>query len=214
MSVYKVLDNRQLTAETFVLRTERPAVPILAGQCFSVGTGTLAINREYSMYSAAEDNFVDFLIRRVKDGRVSSALQEISVSGLVEIGGPYGQFCLDESKIKSHKFLFIASGTGIAPFHSFIKTYPEIDYQVFHGVRYVEELYDQEDYEADRFFPAVSQPSDGRKGLRVTDLLENYNLSPQEIVYICGNRSMITDCVQILRNKGIKGDSLFMETFF
>jgi ferredoxin--NADP+ reductase len=214
LAAFKVIENRQLTAETFVLRTERPNVPILAGQCFSVGTEELAINREYSMYSAANDDYVDFLIRQVKDGRVSTALQVRQPASMVEIGGPYGQFCLDENKIKTHKFLFVASGTGIAPFHSFVKTYPNLDYHIFHGIRRPDEKYDQADYESNRYFSAVSQPEDGTNRVRVTDLLNDHVLAANEIVYLCGNRSMITDCVEILRNKGIKGDSLFMETFF
>ncbi len=214
MTAYKVIANRQLTAETFVLRTERPNASILAGQCFSVGTEDLAINREYSMYSGADDDYIDFLIRRVEDGRVSNALQVRPPASMVEIGGPYGQFCLDEDKVKTHKFLFVASGTGIAPFHSFVKTFSDLDYQLFHGVRHQNEKYDQEDYESKRYHSAVSQPEDGRFGVRVTDLLKEYDLAEDEIVYLCGNRSMITDCVEILRSKGIKGDSLFMETFF
>jgi ferredoxin--NADP+ reductase len=213
MSTFKVLQNRHLTDETFVLRTERPPEEIKAGQCFSVGTRRLAINREYSMYSSANDDFIDFLVRKVENGRVSSELQALLTGDEVEIGGPYGEFCLEEP-IKGKKYLFIASGTGIAPFHSYVKTFPELDYEILHGVRHEEEKYDFQDYSPERYSAAISQPRSGLQGVRVSDLLVKRRFDPSEIVYLCGNRAMIIDCVEILRNKGIRGDSLFMETFF
>jgi ferredoxin-NADP reductase len=166
------------------------------------------------MYSGADDKFLDFLIRKVEGGGVSSELQSLEPGDFVEIGGPYGEFCLDESKVDKSKFLFIASGTGIAPFHSFVMSFPKFEYEILHGVRFEEEAYDRIDYPALRYTAAVSQPKSALKGQRVTDLLEARNFDPNEIVYLCGNRSMIIDCVELLRSKGINGDSIFMETFF
>lgn len=215
MPNYKVLANRSISDETFVLRTERPQVEILAGQCFSIGTEKIAINREYSMYSAANDPYVDFLIRNVEGGRVSNELQSMKPGDTVEIGGPYGQFCLDENLVKQgQKYLFIATGTGIAPFHSFALTYPELNYEILHGVRFADETYDKEDYGSSRYKSAISRPSADQSPQRVTDLLIKRRWDPLEIVYLCGNRGMITDCVEILRCFGIAGDSIFTETFF
>ena len=214
MPSFKVLEVRNLTGETYVLRTERPLVSIKAGQCFSVGTRGLAINREYSMYSGADDQFLDFLIRKVEGGRVSSQLQSLVPGDFVEIGGPYGEFCLEESKVDKSKFLFVASGTGIAPFHSFVKSFAKLEYEILHGIRFEDEAYDKSDYPAGRYTSAISRPINGCEGQRVTDLLEARDFDPDEIVYLCGNRSMIIDCVELLRNKGINGDSIFMETFF
>lgn len=214
MSSFKVISNRKLTDETFVLRTERPDVEILAGQCFSVGTKNLAINREYSMYSAADDPFVDFLIRKVEDGTVSTALHELSSGDEVQIGGPYGQFCLNESLMFSKKYVFIASGTGIAPFHSFFQTYPKLRFELHHGVRHESETYDHSVYPEGAYKSYISRPSEAAKGRYVTSALQARQLGEDEVFYLCGNRQMIIDCISILREKGIHGDSIFTETFF
>jgi len=214
MSSYKVISNRKLTDETFVLRTERPDVEILAGQCFSVGTKNLAINREYSMYSAAKDPFVDFLIRKVDDGAVSTALHQLLPGDEVQIGGPYGQFCLNESLMPTKKYVFIASGTGIAPFHSFFQTYPKMNFELHHGVRHSYEKYDHTSYPIGTYSPYVSRPSEGEIGAYVTSAIQTRSLGEDEVFYLCGNRQMITDCISILREKGIHGDSIFTETFF
>jgi ferredoxin--NADP+ reductase len=214
MPSVKVLDNQFLSSETYVLRTERPKSTIKAGQCFSLGTSDLGINREYSMYSGAEDPFVDFLIRKVPEGRVSNRLASLKPGDSIQISGPYGEFCLPEHEILSSSYLFIASGTGIAPFHSFALTYRNIDFKLIHGVRYEDERYDKNFYQEGKYEACISKPENGAQPSRVTDYLKNNALNTQSKVYLCGNRNMIIDAIEILRSKGFSGDSIFTETFF
>ena len=187
---------------------------IRAGQCFSVGTRDLGINREYSMYSAADDDFIDFLVRELADGIVSPRLGACKPGDLVEIGGPYGDFCLPTEQINTQKFVFIATGTGIAPFHSFVKSFPNLQYTLLHGVRHEDEMYDKNDYKPASYIGAISQPIVGEKGSRITETLQNIDLDTDSIYYLCGNRLMITDAITILRDKGVPGGSIFTETFF
>ena len=211
---FRVISNRRLSANTFCLRTERPDVAIRAGQCFSVGTRDLGINREYSMYSAADDGFIDFLIRELADGIVSPRLGACEPGDIVEIGGPYGDFCLPEKEISAHNYVFIATGTGIAPFHSFVKSFPNLQYTLFHGVRYENEMYDRDDYISDGYKSAISSPTNGKHGSRITETLDKTDTDVNAIYYLCGNRLMITDAISILRKKGVPGGSIFTETFF
>lgn len=212
-SLYRVIEVERLTPHTFRLRTDRPTVPIRAGQCFSVGPKGIGVNREYSMYSGAEDPYLDFLIRSVEHGVVSTALQNVRAGDEVEIGGPYGEFCLPES-VLNNRYLFVATGTGIAPFHSYAKTFPSLDYRIFHGIRLPEEAYHAAHYESGRYLTCISRPNGGGYSERVTDRLANENMVGDEKIYLCGNRAMIVDVVEILRAKGISGDNIFMEVFF
>jgi ferredoxin-NADP reductase len=166
------------------------------------------------MYSAANDDFIDFLVREIGDGVVSPRLGVCMPGDLVEIGGPYGDFCLPEGQINSKKYAFIATGTGIAPFHSFVKSFPNLQYILFHGVRYEDELYDKDDYVPHRHKSAISCPIDGKQGSRITEILEKADIDVDAIYYLCGNRLMITDAISILRRKGVPGGSIFTETFF
>lgn len=209
-----MISNRRLSADTYCLRTERPETTIRAGQCFSVGTRDLGVNREYSMYSAADDEFIDFLIREIPDGVVSPRLGACKEGDLVEIGGPYGDFCLSEEQIGTCKFVFIATGTGIAPFHSFVESFPDLQYTLFHGVRFENETYDKDDYNPNSYKVAVSRPTDSKKGSRITEMLQKTILETDAIYYLCGNRLMITDAISILRDKGVPGGSIYTETFF
>lgn len=214
MTVISVVSNHALTSETFVLRTNKLEHPLVAGQCFSIGVPHVAINREYSIYSGSSEPHYDFLIRRVEGGIVSNALSELKAGDVVDLWGPFGAFTLDQHSILKNKFVFIASGTGIAPFHSFVRSYPNLDYQILHGIRYESEQYDRDDYNEGAYFPCVSRPTSAGKPMRVTDLIEKLEISGDETFYLCGNRNMINDSISLLRRKGINGNQIFTETFF
>ena len=212
MSTYSVLNIEYKTQNTFCLRVERPIDPIKSGQCFNVGIPGMDINREYSMYSACDASYLEFLIRVIDDGLVSSHLQKLRVGDVVEVDGPYGEFCIAPDKLHS-KFVFIGSGTGIAPFHSFVKTYPNLNYTIIHGIRYVNEAYDSGDYQVGKYIACISQNDNG-VSMRVTDYLQSNPIAKDSIVYLCGNRNMIVDAVQILLDQGISGDQIISEVFF
>jgi ferredoxin-NADP reductase len=212
MNSYLVLSNTQKTQNTFCVRVERPNTSIKSGQCFNVGVAGMDINREYSMYSGADDPYLEFLIRAVDDGLVSSRLQKLKIGDEVEIDGPYGEFCISPEKTNS-KYVFIGSGTGVAPFHSFVKTYPNLDFILIHGIRYAGEAYDFEDYQTGTYIPCISQNGAGQS-MRVTDYLCANPISSDSIVYLCGNRNMIIDAVQILLDQGISGNQIISEVFF
>ena len=212
MKKYLVLANIQKSKNTFCLRVERPNVVIKSGQCFNVGIPGFDINREYSMYSGAEADYLEFLIREVDNGLVSSHLRKLQAGDVVEIDGPYGEFCIPDHKQKS-KFVFVASGTGIAPFHSFIKTYPHINYTIIHGIRYSDEAYDMQDYRVGSYIPCISKNINGQS-LRVTDYLCQNQVTIDSMIYLCGNRNMIIDSVQIFLDQGISSDQIISEVFF
>jgi ferredoxin--NADP+ reductase len=216
MQTLKVKGVEDLSTGTYILRTERPEMPVRAGQCFSIGIPELAINREYSIFSSANEPNLEFLIREVPDGSVSSGLRRTSIGDSLYIGGPYGEFCLNEHSISSYDFIFIATGTGIAPFRSFIQTYPQLNYSIHHGVRHEEDFLPDHILRRDsRYIEYVSRPlSQSTKSSRVTDGLKHLELRDNQLFYLCGNRMMITDAVKVLRDRGVPGSRIFMETFF
>lgn len=211
--LFKVLKKRWLTENTFCLRTERPNVKILAGQCFNVGIPGAGVNREYSMYSAADAPYLEFLIRKVDGGCVSDKLKDLEIDDVVEIDGPYGEFCIRDSMVSWHH-LFLATGTGIAPFHSFSQTYPNLNYSVVHGVRFSSEQYDFMDFKNGSYIACVSRDTSNREGSRLTDYVSSNPVKSDTLVYLCGNRNMIVDCIDILRSQGVSGDNLITEVFF
>jgi ferredoxin-NADP reductase len=212
MKKYKVIQVDHKTPNVFCIRAERPDVVIQAGQCFNVGVPGMGINREYSMYSGAQEPYLDFLIRYIDDGLVSSRLRELTCGDYIEIDGPYGEFCISPGELNA-KFILICSGTGIAPFHSFISTYRLANYKIIHGVRYSNEKYDYGEYPVGQYIPCISSNDSGNSS-RVTDYLKSNPVDKDSLIYLCGNRNMIIDSIEILLNQGISGNQIITEVFF
>ena len=212
--LHKVLGVRFLTEDTYVIRCERGNLQFQAGQCVNLGFPGAGVNREYSIYSGQKDPHLDFLIKEVKGGIVSVQLKSLKSGDNVEIHGCYGDFRIKTPELGERPYLFIGTGTGIAPFRSFIRSYPGLNYKIVHGVRFVREKYDSQDYAAGRYVSCVSREDGGNFRGRLTDYLLKNPVAKDALCYLCGNRAMISQTYELLRSQGVPSDSLFSEAFF
>ncbi|HKI88304.1 MAG TPA: FAD-binding oxidoreductase [Draconibacterium sp.] len=211
---YKVLNIRILTENTFVVTLPKSRFTFLAGQHISLSIMGDYQSREYSIYSAEEGNNLEVLVKEVEGGYFSPKLKHLKIGDMVEVHGPFGKFGLDIQKQESHKHIFIASGTGIAPFHSMVKSYPDLDYQLIHGVRYKNEAYEKEDYQKDRYILCTSRDEKGDFNGRVTDYLKQNDFDSNTSFYLCGNSDMIFDAMEILKEKRFDRDNVNVEVYF
>jgi ferredoxin--NADP+ reductase/benzoate/toluate 1,2-dioxygenase reductase subunit len=206
---------RLLTESTYVLEVERKGMEFEAGQHILLGEPINIHKREYSIYSGTEDKNLEVLIKEVEDGTVSKQLKKLKGGDLLEIEGPLGFFSIDPEMIKQkRKFLFVASGTGIAPFHSMIKSIPGLDYQLLHGVRYGEEAYEKHTYDPERHVLCTSGDDKGDFNGRVTDYIKQHEFDQDTICYFCGNFNMIREAMSLLEKKGIPPAQLHAEVYF
>jgi ferredoxin-NADP reductase len=211
---HRVQHVRPVSDTAYVLRVDRKGLVFEPGQYVNVGPhGSIAM-REYSIYSGEGKDFLEILVKEVDGGVVSPALKRTKPGDPVALEGPFGFFLIDEEQRRNGKFLFIASGTGISPFHCFAKSYPGLDYTVLHGVRNLSELYEREAFDPSRFVSCVSRETGGDYDGRVTDYLRRHPADPQSLCYLCGNCDMIYEAFDILRSHGVPPDHLFAEVYF
>ncbi len=213
-SFYKIEEIRQLTNETFSLKLPRARFAFKAGQHLSLGIHGDYQSREYSIYSGENDENLEVLVKEVDNGYFTPKLRKLKAGDLVEIHGPFGKFGMEAKAAETGKFVFIASGTGIAPFRSIVRTYPEIDYTLIHGVRYANEAYDPHEYATDRYILCTSRDQKGTYHGRVTGYLNNCTFAPETHFYLCGNSDMIFDALEILKEKGFERDQIHCEVYF
>jgi ferredoxin--NADP+ reductase/benzoate/toluate 1,2-dioxygenase reductase subunit len=212
--LHKITQIRFLTESTFVLRLDRGNMQFKAGQRIIAGLEGELDQREYSVYSGEKDDWLEILVREILDGNVSLKLKQCKPGQLLQVNGPFGSFGLEKFDMFSRKLVFIASGTGISPFHSFVRSYPGINYSLIHGVRYKNEAYERNDYDPHRYILCTSKEFNGGHKGRVTRFLPGYPVNPDMLFYVCGNNNMIYEVYHILRDKGIPDENIFSEVYF
>ncbi len=213
-NIHKIKQIRFLTESTFVVRLERGDMQFKAGQHIIVGLKGELDQREYSVYSGEKDDYIEILVREVLKGKVSLELKQCKPGQFLHVNGPFGSFGLETFEMYSKKLLFVATGTGIAPFHSFIRSYPGIDYTLLHGVNYNFEAYERNDYDPQRYILCTSKEITAGHHGRVTRILPGFTLDRDMLCYLCGNNNMIYEVYHILRDKGIAEENIFSEVYF
>lgn len=213
-NIVPVLSTRHLTNSTYVIRFERDGLAFTAGQYISLGLPGHLDKREYSIYSGTEEDYIEVLVKEISEGIVSKQLKQLQPGAFAEMDGPFGFFTLDEPGRSGQELVFIASGTGIAPFHSFIRTYPALNYRLLHGVKYGDEAYDHETYEPGRYILCTSRDNRGHFQGRVTGYLLSHPLPSGADYYLCGNSQMIHEVYDILKDKDVDADRIHAEVYF
>ncbi|MCX7985583.1 MAG: FAD-dependent oxidoreductase [Bacteroidales bacterium] len=209
----RVINLEWITESTYILRFERNDTVFLPGQYLTLSRADCLTAREYSIYSGKTDDFFEVLIKAVPEGIVSQQLKELKTGNLIRVGGPHGNFCLPAQAPTNFRYLFIATGTGIAPFHSFVRSYPGLDYTVLHGVRVQKEAYGIHDFDPQRHILCTSKDN-GKFNGRVTQYLETMEVSPDTLCYLSGNSQMIFEAYAMLRKKNIPVKQIFTEVYF
>ena len=205
---------KHLNNSTYILRFSGGGMDFKPGQYIKLGLKGSDEHREYSIYSSPGGTSIELLIKEVDDGKVSQQLGKVKPGDELSVKGPYGSFLADAKPKQGEKLLFIASGTGIAPFHSFILSHPEADYRLIHGIRDINEAYEKEHYATGRYFSCTSRGNKGDFNGRITDYLLSNTEEKADKVYLCGNSSMIYDAMDILRAQGYRQDQLLTEAYF
>jgi len=190
--------------------------------------------RAYSMSSRPSDrNHIEVLIRLVPGGIATTYVhQHLKEGERMNLVGPFGDFKrTDNDSI----MLFVAGGSGMAPFKSMLYDMlekGEIDREVwyFFGARstrdmfYMDELRDLEKQLPNfHFVPALSEPQegdgwDGPTGL-ITDVLDSYlkekiNSEGRSLEgYLCGSPGMIDACNRVMNANGMKQDDIYYDSF-
>lgn len=224
---------RNITSSAYVLRFDRNGLEFEPGQYVAVGLHGEIDMREYSIYSAPQDEFVEILVKEVAGGQVSRQLRQLTSGQQVAVDGPFGFFTIDEAARSGQPLLFIATGTGVSPFHCFAQSYPGLNYRLLHGVRTLEERYDHDVFDPRRVTTCVSRAEidvaagsrnsgggvdgTGTEPLfqgRVTDYLREHPVAPETLCYLCGNCDMIYESFDILKTQGVAPEQLFAEVYF
>jgi benzoate/toluate 1,2-dioxygenase reductase component len=200
------------------------AVGFLPGQYVNLGVPGTGETRSYSFASGPGDQRLAFLIRDIPGGRMSGFIRAAEPGAAVEFTGPSGSFYLRDVQ---RPVLFLAGGTGLAPFLSMLRQMAlkgtngqpvHLVYGVTRDADLVEvATLEQLAAEVPGFtyttVVADDASSHPRKGY-VTDHLDPAQLHGGEIdVYLCGPPPMVDAVRAWLKAQGIAPAAFHTEKF-
>lgn len=248
----KIVGKQEFSQGNFILRIspEDFKVPnFTAGQYCVVGLPPTAkrselsateespsqkpIKRAYSIASTSlEKNYIELYITMVKSGSLTPRLYNLNLGDEIWIGPRIvGHFTLDKIS-KEKNLILIATGTGLAPYMSMIRTIIKEKklnrhITIIHGARNSWELGYQAELETlshsselFHYIPVISRPEDEHNNWEgdighINDLwLEKsiqkkipfvVNKNNSEI-FLCGNPLMIEAMVELLGKEGMVED--------
>ena len=110
--------------------------------------------------------------------------------------------------------VFIATGTGIAPFISYMHSFPQKPLCLY-GVRLEEDIIDHDflEHHSELFMAVSRQQTDHFKG-RVTELIKGMTIEKESHYYLCGLDTMIDEMAEWLEANGVEFTNIYREVFF
>jgi NAD(P)H-flavin reductase len=211
----RLTSSREIGPNTRHFEFESPEwIPaFVPGQFLSLTRGE--ITRAYSIASPPGANGFALCANLVEDGRFSPFLFAMNRGDELDFKGPYGAFIMKRAVSDS---IFVATGTGIAPFRSMLLSRPDRPIALIFGVRHREGLlYDEElralpiDYQ-----PTLTRPPTdwtGRTGRVQAHVLQELGDRRDVDVYICGLREMVDDLRARLKETGLDRKRIVYEKY-
>jgi len=193
-----------------------------------------AVRRSYSICSGINDDAMQVAIKRVEGGLFSNfANDELKQGDTLDVMAPQGSFYTELSAEQSRNYLFIASGAGITPVMSNLKSIlenePHSQVTLLYGnqrsntIMFREALSFLKNRYMARFhwvniLSREDQGSDllngrlnNRKGGELNKQL--VNLKGFDEYFVCGPESMISEVSRGLRSVGATEDNIHYELF-
>ena len=212
-AIAKVITNNEIAADAYILQLERN-FDFEAGQVISLSIDRAGPARMYSIASGDHESCIDILYTRKPDGLLTPDLARLKAGDMLYRSEPFGKFLGHRGRA-----LWIAAGTGIAPFVSQASSGYAEGKTLIYGGRTPDRLFYHDRMKAilgDRYISCCSGVNkQGHFFGRVTDFLTDWpDLDTSLPAYLCGSAEMVVDVRDLLIEKGVAFDRIMAEIFF
>jgi ferredoxin-NADP reductase len=185
------------------------------------------LTRAYSIASPPDGDRFALCLNRVQDGFMSNYLCDLEVGAAISAQGPFGNFIL---RPPLRDTIFIATGTGIAPYRSMLQwlfadhsRHLDKQFWLLFGSRAEKDIYYHDEFlalagthENFHYLPTLSRGDQNWKGLRgyvqehVTEIVDDRT---DMHAYICGLDKMVSANRDLLKSLGWDRKSILYEKY-
>lgn len=205
------------------LDVDATAPVFLPGQYVNIGVPGSGQHRSYSFSSAPGETKISFLIKKIPGGVMSTWLEAAKPGDKLDLQGPLGSFYLRDVQ---RPLLFLAGGTGLAPFLSMLEVLARSNSQqhvhLIYGVTRDLDLVQVDAIDAYvarlpnfSYATVVADAASNhpRKGW-VTQHIPANALNDGDVdVYLCGPPPMVDAVRKYFDDQGVKPKSFHYEKF-
>jgi ferredoxin-NADP reductase len=212
----ELLKRRWLSENAFEIELTRPAsLQYKAGH--NIVIIHESIKRYYSLLSTPDDPTLSLCVHHVHRGQFSPILATAEIGSHFTMTGPHGYFTFQPSVRQP---VFVATGTGIAPFVSMSRS-GVANFVLLHEATNSTELYYHSYFRkvTSNYFICLTEASKSEVSLE-TAYQGGVSVCLQEILppksydfYLCGHRKMIRD-VTLLVDEVYPGSLVYREVYF
>ena len=211
--IQTVIRNDEVAPGTFLLAVGR-LHDFQPGETVKVGLDDRLPPRIYSICSGNKEHELRILYNIKGDGALTPQLAKVRSGDPIIVSEPGGGF-----RGTTDPAIWIATGTGIAPFYSMLRSGMGKNKVLIHGVRHLTQFYFSDELAErlgqnyHRCCSAESDPS--VYAGRVTGYLAEQDQFPQDQrYYICGQATMAVETRDLLIEKGIPFVNIVTEIYF
>ena len=236
-----VLDVQQKTEDTVSITFDIPAelkadYQYLSGQYLTLKTTLFGedLRRSYSLHTAPFEGAWSVAVKKVEQGLFSSfAASELKAGMQLDVMTPMGNFTFTPEPNSKKSHVLFASGSGITPILSIMKTAlheeSDSDVTLFYGNKGFASVIFREEIEAlkNKYMNRLrvihvfsreglgNKIQKGRIDKAKTDELYSAFLKDSAIdnVFICGPEQMILDVTESMKGKGVDASNIHFELF-
>ena len=184
------------------------------GQIVGLSVDPAAPARWYSIASGTRDDRIEVVFDVVAGGVLTPALARIGAGEELYLAGPGGEFA-----DAGTEGFWIATGTGIAPFRSMLRSGAGAGKTLVQGAKTRGDFLFSDEFAAalgDRYVRCASRETGpGLYPGRLSAWLRGREDLPQTDSYhLCGGADMVVDVRDILISKGVPWARVFSEIYF
>jgi len=208
-----VTGNVEISPNVFVVSWKRRG-DFNPGQVVKITVDLNDAPRIYSICSGNREENISVLFNVKPGGALTPRLAQMKEGNEIYVSDPYGSFTCDDAPAT-----WIATGTGIAPFYSMIRSGRFVDKKLLHGVSFANQFYFEDILRKEMGENYIRCCSRDREGDhfpgRITDYLMGLPELPKgDKYYLCGQALMVVEVRDLLIQKGVPYSQIYAEIYF